>query len=156
MHSEYWLGELARSLKNGFFSDTVVLELARVSRDRTVSTEQKAVFRKAAEILKFALEGSRWIDNPRMSEKSSTCASFFGQAVEAITLVSTPEAFAKEIERLTGIANRLTNGEVPSESDIQALRKFFFNAGRSELERTESLMSGDKENSKLRWLAARK
>ena len=157
VNSEYWFGQLADSLKNGFFADSVVLELARVLNTKTVNDDQKILFREALKILQFATEGSKWIDDPKMSERASTCAGFFGQAVEAMTpsFRLTPQAFAKGIENLTVSARLLAGGEVPSDSQLNELRTFFFNAGRTELEKTESLMSGDQDTDKLRWLAAR-
>jgi hypothetical protein len=155
MNSEYWFGELAHSLKNGFFADSVVLELARISRAKGVSDEQKGLFWAVTDVLQQAVEGSRWLDDPKMSEKASRCASFFGQAVEAMSVSMTTEAFVREVEKLKQTANALASGEVPSDQKLKELRKFFFNTGRTELEKTEDLMSGEKETDRLRWLAAR-
>jgi hypothetical protein len=155
MNSEYWFGELAQSLKNGFFSDSVVLELAKVSRDRLVNDQQRATFESAADILQCAVEGSRWLEDPKMSESASRCASFFGQAVEAMSIVVTPEAFDKEVLKLAGTARQLSKGQVPADEDMKALRTFFFNAGRRELNKTEYLMNGEKETDRLKWLAAK-
>ncbi len=154
MNSEYWFGELAQSLKNGFFADSIVLELARVARDKSVGAEQAALFEKGASVLQMAAEGSRWLDNPKMSEKVGACASFFGQAVEAMAFVVTPEAFTKEVEKLASTARELSLGRIPSEEEIKALRVFFFNAGRSEIEKTEYLMNDEKETDRLKWIAA--
>jgi hypothetical protein len=57
MSSEQWLGELTQSLKNGFLADSLVLEVARVTRDSRISEEQKALFEKAREILSNAKKG---------------------------------------------------------------------------------------------------
>ncbi|MGH9718318.1 MAG: hypothetical protein ACRD4R_16545 [Candidatus Acidiferrales bacterium] len=155
MNSEYWFGELAQSLSNGFFSDSVVLELARVSRDTRVNAQQLPLFEKAAEALQCAVEGSQWLDNPKMSEKASKCANFFGQAVDAMSFVVTPEPFAQRVQKLVATAKQLANGQVPSHQDINALRTFFYHAGRTQLEKTEDLMSGERKLDRLKWLVAR-
>lgn len=155
MNSEYWFAELSKSLKNGFFADSVVLALARASRAKAVNDEQKALFRQVADVLQLAVEGSRWLDDPKMSERASTCASFFGQAVEAMSVSMTPQNFREEIEKLKLTANTLAKGEVPAEDRLSELRTFFFNTGRTELEKTEYLMEGEKEIDRLRWLAAK-
>ena len=155
MNSDYWFGELAGSLKNGFFADSVILELARVARNKSVTNEQRELFGKTEELLKLAVEGSRWLDNPKMSEKASTCASVFGQAVEAMAFVLPPEAFVHEVEKLIQTAHLLAGGNTPSDDAITALRTFFFNAERTELAKTEYLMNGEKEIDKLKWLVAK-
>jgi hypothetical protein len=155
MNSEYWFGELAQSLKNGFFADSVVLELARVSRAKAVSDAQKKLFHIVGDVLQWAVEGSRWLDDPKMSERASTCASFFGQAVEAMSVSMTPESFIEEIEKLRLTANTIADGKVPSEPKLRELRTFFFNTGRTELEKTEYLMNGETEIDRLRWLTAK-
>jgi len=155
MNSEYWFGELAQSLKSGFFADSVVLELARIARGKTVTEPQKQLFGKVSEVLQLAVEGSRWLDDPKMSEKASTCASFFGQAVEAMSVSMTPEVFVRVVENLKLSADVLAKGEIPAEERLAELRTFFFNTGRTELEKTEYLMNGEKETDRLRWLAAK-
>lgn len=155
MNSEYWFGELAGSLQNGFFADSVVLELAKVASRGVVTDEQAGLFQEAAKRLQLAVEGSRWLDDPKMSENASTCAAFFGQAVEAMSLVLTPDAFVRVVEKLIRTSQQLAGKEVPPHDSIQDLRTFFFNAGRTELERTEYLMNGEKEVDKLKWLAAK-
>jgi hypothetical protein len=155
MNSEYWFGELAQSLKNGFLSDSIVLELARVLRDESVSDRQKKLFADAAKVLECAVEGNRWLDDPKMSANASTCAAFFGQAVEAMSIVVTPEEFARRVQSLAETAKQLSEGRTPPSEEMQALRTFFFNAGRTELEKTEYLMNGEKETDRLKWLAAK-
>jgi hypothetical protein len=156
MNSEYWFGELSQSLKNGFFADSVVLQLARISSAKSVTDEQKQLFRKVSEVLQLAVEGSRWLDDPKMSEKASTSANVFGQAVDAmsVSMTLTPEVFAKQIEKLRLTADELASGKVLSNEKLKDLRTFFFNTGRTELEKTEYLMSGEKEVDRLRWLVA--
>lgn len=154
MNSEYWFGELSQSLKNGFFADSVVLELARIPKSKAVTNEQKELFSKVSDVLQLAVEGSRWLDDPKMSERASTCANVFGQAVEAMAVSMTPAVFERQIQKLKLTANELASGKIPSDEKLKDMRTFFFNTGRTELEKTEYLMSDEKEFDRLRWLVA--
>jgi hypothetical protein len=156
MHSEFWFSDLTKSLKQGFFADCVVLELARVNRDRRVTEEQAQIFKRAVELLELAKEGHAWVDNPRLSEKSSSCVSSYSQAVDAMVINASSVAFTHFIHELLEIANQLAAKEIPSDEKLRVLRSFFFNSSRSELDRTEELFGDDKDasGSSLIWMTA--
>lgn len=156
MHSEFWFSDLTKSLKHGFFADRVVLELARVSKDLQVTEEQTQVFAKAADMLELAQKGHSWLDDPKISEKSSSYVTSYSQAVDAMSITVTSGSFMAAIQNLLQIAKDLAAKQMPNENEILALRTFFFNASRSELERTEELFGGDKDagRSSLLWMTA--
>lgn len=151
MSSEQWLGELTQSLKNGFLADSLVLEVARVTRDNRISEEQKVLFQKAREILLNAKKGYGWLEDPQLSENSSIFADSFGQAVEALRIPVTSESFTQFLDSLLRTATTLSHGRIPPQEQLTQMRSFFFNAGRFQLDRTEQLLEGEKERTTDKW-----
>ena len=145
MYSEYWFSDLAGSLRGGFFADDVILTLAKLQKDGKTSPSGRAVLKKAADLLDMALKGHEWLNDPRFSEQSGTCASFFGQAVRALPTVSTSEAFVRNLDDLKRTALEIADGGLPGPDEVDALRTFFFNASQMELERTEQLLEREAE-----------
>jgi hypothetical protein len=127
----------------------VILALASVERHKRVTVEEQTTLKKAAEHLDFALAGHDWLDNPRFSQKASTYASFFGQAVKALPSVTTSGAFVRNLAGLKETAAEIASGKLPDEKKVTALRAFFFNASQAELDRTEQLLNHETEPSAL-------
>jgi hypothetical protein len=145
VYSEYWFSDLAGSLREGFFADDVVLTLAKLQKDGKTSASGQTVLKRAADWLNKALKGHAWLSEPRFSEHSGTCASFFGQAVRALATVSTSEAFVRNLDDLKRTALAIADGRLPRPEEVEALRVFFFNASQMELDRTEQLLEHEAE-----------
>lgn len=145
MYSEYWFSDLTGSLQGGFFADDVILALAKVQASKKISPDERGILKRAADLLEMALKGHAWLDNPRITEQSGTCASLFGQAVRALPAISTSEVFVRNLGDLKRTALDIAEGRLPKENKIDALRKFFFNASQLELDRTEQLLEHEPE-----------
>jgi len=155
MHSEYWFSDLTGSLKNGFFADGVILALSRILKNGAATSDDREILQKAASMLDMAICGHDWLDKPEVSSRAATCASFFGQAVKALPLVSTSAQFLEHLTALRETAKELSEREsLPERERIAALRAFFFSAAQSELEKTEQLLDRESDVMALRWVAA--
>lgn len=157
MHSEYRFSDLTESLKNGFLADEIVLTLARAERGDLPGAHERKLLAQAVTLLTVAEEGSRWLDNPKLTGDSKTAATFFGRAVKALPNVYTSEVFLQRITELKETASQLSEGQgLPPVERIRFLRTFFFNAARSELDRTEELLDGESSIDALKWTVSNK
>lgn len=148
---DYRFAELSESLKNGFLSDEVVLAVARAQRGSPVSEVDRAVLRRAAAVLDAAIQGHDWLDNPTLTTSRKHAATDFGRAVRALPRVHTSQDFVQTMRGLREAAVALAEGNLIEEDRIKELRSFFFNSGRSELDRTEELLSGGDGTDVVGW-----
>lgn len=154
MHPDYRFAGLSESLKNGFLSDEVVLAVARAQRGFPVSDADKAVFKRAVAVLDAAIQGYDWFDDLRLTTSTKHAATDFGRAVRALPRVHTSQAFVETIKELRQTAEALAHGKPIEENRMTELRAFFFNSSRSELDRTEELLSGGHGTDVLGWTAS--
>ncbi len=154
MYPDYRFAELSDSLKNGFLSDAVVLTVARAERGMPLLEADRNVLRKAVEVLDAAIQGYGWFDNPTLTTSTKHAATDFGRAVRALPRVHSSEAFVEAIKELRQSAATLAEGKSIDENRLKELRAFFFQSGRSELDRTEELLSGGRGTDVLGWKAS--
>lgn len=146
-----WFGTVSKSLADGFFADKVVLALARVKRDSTVSQEQRELFSRAAKFLTDAISGYEWVDNPRFTGDSAKHASLFGQVVRAMTITSAPANFVAHLGQLRDVAQKLAEGGIPEANEINYLRQFFSSHSRAEMEHSDRLFETTRGRGGSAW-----
>jgi len=152
MYSEHRFSDLTESLRSGFLIDNIVLALARAEKGEALNEKDRKLLKDAVSLLESAEAGFHWLDNPQVTSKTRSSATFFGRAVSALPSVSESRAFLESISDLKATADQLSTGtSIPNREKIQLLRSFFRNAAQSELDRTEQLLAGQGSADVLKW-----
>ncbi len=140
MISETEFAELGNSLSTGFFTDNVVLALARIQRLGSLREEDYPLMRKASSLLEQILEGERWLEKKELTPKSAESAVAFDRAVHALPLIRISGDFVKYIQFLQNILQTIQEKGTDSEDDVQKLRNFFFRYGKTVSAESKRLM----------------
>ena len=137
MTSGVKLEELSKGLSAGFFTDQVVMALARAQRIGCLQEKDRSLIGKAVSLLHQVLEGANLLDEliggKGFRANSGESAQSFNRAVQAVHAI-TPSArssreFAQYINKLIGIAHSLLEKDTAEHDAIQLLRNFFSNYG---------------------------
>lgn len=144
MFSESKFSDLTESLASGFFADKVVLAVARFQKAGKLNTEDEPVVQRAVEFFRKVIDGHNWMDDPQLNRNSVESASAFSQVVRAMSPSVSSKNFVTYIQDLQDTAKKLAAQRTVDDAQVENLRKFFSNYGRSELVRTENLFQDDR------------
>ncbi|MBU1936505.1 hypothetical protein KKG05_03835 [bacterium] len=152
MRSGGWFGEIAKSLRDGFFADRVILALAKAQRNGgTIPEESKELFVKTSMFLRDAITGYGWIDKPSFSSDSANHASLFGQALRAMEISSASSDFIVYLTELKATADEIAAGRSPGNSQLTKLRAFFVSHSTAEMQHSNELSEMGKKRGELAW-----
>lgn len=131
MISETEFAELGSSLSTGFFTDRVVLAVARTQRLGQLQKGDKSTLGQADRLLGKILRGEQWLERKRLDSKSAESALAFQRAVQALPSIRLPKDFVSYIEGLRRTAQAVLHTGTAPGDDLQTLRNFFFKFARA-------------------------
>lgn len=152
MLSRSRLAELSDSLKSGFFSDNVVLTLARIRKRGKVQEEDKKVLLEVIGFFENILEGFSWSKNPKLTMNSAASAHAFRKAVSVLPKAASSESFEKLIRHMISDTNNLRDSLEVNQDSAEQLINFFTDYGYAELERTDNLNNTQSEHGSGSWI----
>lgn len=133
--------DLTQSLSSGFFSDKVVIILARIKNTKQIEPSDIEILSGVEEFFDNVLAGYRWSEKPSFSENSLKYASSFSQAVEAISSACSASSFKVYVQELKDISSKIKNREI-DETGLGKLTDFFYSYSLSELHKTDQILTG--------------
>ena len=145
MISETEFAELGNSLTEGFFTDNVVLVLARTQRLNALKEFDKTTLKEAIKLLDNILHGEKWFEKRKIDAKAAETALALKRAVFAVPNITIPDEFVDYINTLKETLNNLlTTGKVDNKK-IQEVRKFFYSYAKALSAESKSIIEKSSE-----------